>query len=57
MGLSRFFVVAVLLCGDWNRKRGIGKALNRKEEECELCARNDVALNPKISNHYAIENG
>src|ERR1700710_718300 len=26
MGVSPFFVVAVLLCGDWNRNCGTGKA-------------------------------
>jgi hypothetical protein len=53
MGVSPFFVVAVLLCGDWNRNWGIGKALNQQGEECQPCARNDVALKLKISNHIS----
>jgi hypothetical protein len=51
MGVSPFFVVAMLLCEDWNRKRGIGKALNRQGAECQPCARVGVALSLKISNH------
>jgi hypothetical protein len=51
MGVSPFFVVAVLLCGDWNRNWRIGKALNRQEAGRQPCAGYDVALNLKISNH------
>src|SRR4051812_18730356 len=36
MGVSPFFGVAVLLCGDWNRKRGAGKACSK--QHCEVLA-------------------